>query len=127
MRKLIFAAFLAVSLAGCAANTFTVKPVPTVEEVKANPAKAVADQIVNFNATVTAAARSLKANKLSFSDADYATYAKSLKDAAKYADQADAFVVSGDLTSAAGQLKLADVALSLVQNELIKLKNKENK
>lgn len=127
MRNLIIAAFLAVSLLGCAATNFTVKPVPTAAEVAANPVKATQDQIVNLNAVITAAAISLKTNKESFTDAEYAKAKQALWDAAKYSDDADEFVDAGNLTGAAAKLKLADAAISLVQTQLIKLKNKENK
>lgn len=126
MRKYLAAAILAVALVGCGGQ-YSVYKAPTTEQVKADPQKEAFRQITNFNATITAAARSLLANKPSFTEDQYADYSKYLKDAAAKSDKAEDFVKVGDLTSADGQMKLASIALNLVQAELLKIKNKEPK
>jgi hypothetical protein len=125
---ILFLSFLSVLvLSGCGSNNYQVKPTPTVEEIKKNPQQAAFDNITNFNAVVAASAISLKANKLSFTPEQYKQYRDSLRDAARYADEAEVYAEEFDLTSSADKLKLADIALSIVQAELIKLKNKEKK
>ena len=124
--KFLIAAFFALSLAGCAGQKYAVYDRPTIDEIKANPKKAMTDQIVNFNAVLTAAARSLKANQAIWSDVDYQKYKSYLKESARYSDRAYEYAELGDIVSAEGQMKLADKALAIVQKELIKLKNKES-
>lgn len=126
MRKFLIAIVLATTvLWGCQPNTFTVKPVPTAEQAKADPKKAALDQITNFNAVITAAARSLKASEASFSEADYTRLKNTLIESAKAADKAEVYAGALDFKNSDNQMKLANAALLVVQNELIKLKNKE--
>ena len=126
LSKFLIAAVLSISLLGCT-GAFSVHEVPTQAELKVSPNKVILNQVDEYNAKIAAAAKALKASKLSFTTEEYSKYSKALKDSAKYTDQAEAYAKMFDLTSAAGKLELADILLTLVESELIKQKEKETK
>lgn len=122
MRNFIIAAFLAVSLLGCANSPLSVVRDPTTLVTPQQKAQATIDQA---NASIAATAKTVLdgVNSGVYSKAEGAHYFDDLSQAAKYIDQAQGFVAIGDYTNSANVLKLEASIVSAITAELVRAKN----
>lgn len=121
MRQLLWVFLIAV-LYGCASQ-MTVHPA-SQENAAKDPVTATKNLIDEANAGLTAGYTTVLNGFQSgaMTKAEALSYQSDLDKASKYIDGAAVFLDSGDVTSAQGQIKLANSIIGLVQSKLIELK-----
>jgi hypothetical protein len=124
MRKCLVSLALGLTLAlgACANNPLSVISNPASLVTPQQKAQGAIDQA---NATIAAAAKTILdgVNSGVYTKDQARHYFDDLSQAAKYIDQAQGFVASGDVVSANNILKLEGSIVSAIQAELIKAKN----
>lgn len=120
----LFAMAFVALLVGCGTQ-FTIHP-SAQENVTKDPKVATQNLIDEANAGLTAAYTTVLSGKQSgaMTHDEALAYKVDLDKASDYIDGASAFLGSGDITSAQGQINLANSIIAIVQSKLIAIKQK---